>query len=169
MAGKFERKCFSEINLDDPFFDSLKADYPGTSASTGFVNWFEKKSREGKEALVFEDEYGVGAFVYLKPDDEEELKLSDGRILPKVRRVKISTIKIDERYRHQRIGEGALGLSLWKWRDYGIDEIYVTVFEKHADIISLLEKYGFINAGTNLNSLSLNQKKHRNIDKIVPI
>lgn len=35
MAGKFERKRFSEINLNDPFFDSLKADYPGTSSSTG--------------------------------------------------------------------------------------------------------------------------------------
>ena len=23
MAGKFERKSFSEINLNDPFFDSL--------------------------------------------------------------------------------------------------------------------------------------------------
>ena len=28
MAGKFERKRFSEIDLNDPFFDSLKADYP---------------------------------------------------------------------------------------------------------------------------------------------
>lgn len=164
MAGKFERKCFSGINLDDPFFDSLKADYPGTSVSTGFVNWFNRKSRDGKEALVFEDEHGVGAFVYLKPDDEEELKLSDGSLLPKVRRVKISTIKIDARYRNQRIGEGALGLTLWKWRDYGIDEIYVTVFEKHADVISLLEKYGFINAGTNLNGERVYLRNRNSID-----
>ena len=42
MAGKFERKRFSEIDLNDPFFDSLKADYPGTSSSTGFVQWFTK-------------------------------------------------------------------------------------------------------------------------------
>ena len=56
MAEKFIRKRFSDIHLDDPFFDSLKADYPGTSASTGFVNWFDRKSREGKEAFVFEDE-----------------------------------------------------------------------------------------------------------------
>lgn len=27
MAGKFARKLFSEIDLNDPFFDSLKADY----------------------------------------------------------------------------------------------------------------------------------------------
>lgn len=164
MAGKFIRKRFSDIHLDDPFFDSLKADYPGTSASTGFVNWFDRKSREGKEALVFEDERGVGAFVYLKPDDEEELKMADGKALPQIRRVKISTIKIDERYRNQRIGEGALGLTLWKWRDSGIDEIYVTVFEKHTDVISLLVKYGFMNAGTNLNGECVYLKNRNNLD-----
>ena len=50
MAGKFERKRFSEINLDDPFFDSLKADYPGNSTSTGFVQWFAAKAADGKKA-----------------------------------------------------------------------------------------------------------------------
>ena len=55
MAGKFERKRFSEIDLNDPFFDSLKADYPGTSSSTGFVQWFTKKAADGKRALVFEE------------------------------------------------------------------------------------------------------------------
>ena len=49
MAGKFERKLFSDINLDDPFFDSLKADYPGTSTSTGFVTWFKRKAADGKQ------------------------------------------------------------------------------------------------------------------------
>lgn len=48
MAGKFERKRFSEIDLNDPFFDSLKADYPGTSSSTGFVQWFTKKLLMGR-------------------------------------------------------------------------------------------------------------------------
>ena len=46
MAGKFERKRFSEIDLNDSFFDSLKADYPGTSSSTGFEQWFTKKAAE---------------------------------------------------------------------------------------------------------------------------
>ena len=44
MAGRFSLKHFSDINLDAPFFDSLKADYPGTANSTGFVEWFHKKS-----------------------------------------------------------------------------------------------------------------------------
>ena len=38
MAGKFYLKSFSDINLSDPFFDSLKADYPGSATSTGFID-----------------------------------------------------------------------------------------------------------------------------------
>ena len=77
MAGKFERKQFSEINLNDPFFDSLKADYPGTSSSTGFVQWFATKAADGKRALIFEDDQGVGAFVNLKPNEAEEINLAN--------------------------------------------------------------------------------------------
>ena len=44
MAGKFVHKSFSEINLNDPFFDSLKADYPGNENSTGFTTWFAKSA-----------------------------------------------------------------------------------------------------------------------------
>lgn len=164
MSGKFIRKRFSEIDLNDPFFDSLKADYPGTSTSTGFIQWFDKKSREGKEALVFEDNQGIGAFVNIKPNEEEAIQLSDGTVLPKAHRFKISTIKIDERYRNRRIGEGALGLTLWQWRDSGVDEIYVTVFEKQGRLISLLEKYGFINVGNNLNGERVYIKDRRKID-----
>ena len=164
MAGKFERKQFSEINLNDPFFDSLKADYPGTSSSTGFVQWFAAKAADGKRALIFEDDQGVGAFVNLKPNEAEEINLANGIVLPKTARLKITTIKIDKRYRNQRIGEGALGLTLWQWRDLGINEIYVTVFDKHISLILLLEKYGFIHVGNNLNGERVYIKDRRNLD-----
>lgn len=167
MAGKFARKLFSEIDLNDPFFDSLKADYPGTSSSTGFVQWFTKKATERKKALVFEDDQGIGAFVNIKPSESEEIKLADGSVLPKIERFKITTIKIDERYRNQRIGEGALGLTLWHWRDCGIlgsNEIYVTVFDKHTSLIFLLEKYGFLHIGNNLNGERVYIKNRKDID-----
>lgn len=162
MAGKFERKLMKDINLDDPFFDSLKTDYPGSANSTGFVEWFHKKANE--KALVFEDEDGVGAFIKLKPGEIEEIKLQDGTSLPAIDRLKISTIKIDERYRNRRIGEGAIGLTLWQWRDIGANEIYVTVFEKHASLIFLLEKYGFSHVGTNLNGERVYIKDRRHLD-----
>lgn len=164
MAGKFSRKSFADINLDDPFFDSLKKDYPGNEHSREFTEWFHNKAAEGKRALVFEDEQGVGAFVNLKPDEVEEIKLSDGSSLPAIPRLKITTIKIDERYRNRRIGEGAIGLTLWEWRDQRAEEIYVTVFDKHAPLISLLEKYGFINVGKNLNDERVYVKNRNNLD-----
>jgi len=164
MAGKFVRKSFADINLDDPFFDSLKADYPGTATSKAFPIWFAQKAAEGKKALVFEDDQGVGAFVNLKHGEAEEIKLDDGRVLPSNSRLKITTIKIDERFRHQRIGEGALGLTLWNWRDSGSNEIYVTVFEKHDTLIFLLEKYGFEHVGNNLNGERVYIKDRRKLD-----
>lgn len=36
---------FKNISLDDPFFESLKDDYPG------FDVWFKKKSLNGDKAL----------------------------------------------------------------------------------------------------------------------
>lgn len=164
MAGKFERRPFSEINLSDPFFDSLKADYPGTATSKAFPKWFAEKAAEGKKALVFEDEQGIGAFVNIKHGEIEAIPLQDGTTLPRNSRLKITTIKIDERYQHQRIGEGAIGLTLWNWRDSGSNEIYVTVFDKHTSLIFLLEKYGFSYAGNNLNGERVYIKDRRNLD-----
>ena len=164
MAGKFIRKPFSAINLNDPFFDSLKADYPGTPSSTSFIDWFHKKESSEDEALVFEDELGLGAFVCLKDNELEPLNLSNGISLPAVPRMKISTIKIDDRYRNKRIGEGTIGLILWKWQESRIDEIYVTVFEKQTSLISLLVKFGFICAGYNLNGERVYIKSRKSID-----
>ena len=163
MADRFERKLFSDINLDDPFFDTLKEDYGGESPQS-FIPWFHRKASEGKKALVFEDNDGIGAFINLKTCEVEEIALDNGVILPSVPRMKISTIKIDDRYRGQRIGEGALGLTLWEWRDSGSDEIYVTVFPKHETLISLLKKYGFVLVGKKENGEGVFIKDRRRLD-----
>lgn len=59
MAGKFELQKFSTIDINDPFFDSLKSDYPADKNNIGFLNWFKKKSDSGSTALVFNDEQGL--------------------------------------------------------------------------------------------------------------
>lgn len=162
MAGKFQLRPFSQINLDDRFFDSLKKDYPGNEHSTGFVAWFQKKAADGKSALVFEDNDGIGAFICLK-EETGKIELENG-ILPAKPRVKISTIKIDDRYSGRRIGEGAIGLTLWKWQQMGVNEIYVTVFDKHEGLIVLFEKFGFENVGKNLNGECVYIRSRRNLD-----
>lgn len=162
MAGKFELRKFSNINLNDPFFDSLKSDYPGTANSTGFTQWFNRKAAEGKTALVFDDEQGIGAFVCIKPE-VEAIQL-ENKILPKEQRLKISTLRIAERYRGQRLGEGAIGLVLWKWQDLGFDDVYVTVFEKQDVLIAQLSKYGFELAGHNLDGECVYLRSRKNVD-----
>lgn len=149
MEGKFKSKFFNDLDLSDDFFTSLKLDYPGTENSTGFISWFEKKSKENAKAFVYEDESGIGAFLYLK-HESEMIKLQDGLLLNAKDRIKIGTLKISNLNRGQRIGEGALGIALWEWQKSNISEIYVTVFPKHAQLVSLLERFGFKKKGVNL-------------------
>ncbi len=162
MAGSFYLKRFCDINVNDPFFDSLKDDYPVGGMVKPFEVWFPEKANEGRTALVFEDESGIGAFLCLK-FDEEEIELRD-RILPKNRRCKITTIKIAERFRGQRLGEGAIGLVLWKWRESKCEEIFVTVFDKHDLLISQLEKYGFVKLGYNKNGEGVYLRSRKEVD-----
>lgn len=162
MAGKFLFKKFSEIDLNDSFFDSLKEDYPADANNIGFERWFTKKAAVGSTALVFDDDEGLGAFVCLK-DENEPISLVEGS-LPAFPRIKISTLRLAERYRGQRLGEGAIGLALWKWQNSKVQEIYVTVFEKHDLLIAQLERFGFYLAGHNLNGECVYIKSRLNVD-----
>lgn len=157
MAGRFSLKKLSDIDLDDAFFDSLKSDY------SEFENWFHKLADSGSTALVFEDELGMGAFVALKDNEEEEIPLQTGT-LPAKKRIKVRTFRIAERYRRLRIGEGAIGLFLWKWMQSDAEEIYVTVFPKQTALISQLERFGFTLAGVNMKGENVYIKSRYNID-----
>lgn len=141
MPGKFSLRYFSDIDLNDPFFDSLKNDYQGSVKTSEFTTWFNNKALEGRTALVFNDDEGLGAFIAIKPE-AERIEL-DELIMPAIQRLKICTFLISPRYRGQRLGEGALGLILWKWQQFGYKEVYVTVFKSHKDLITQLEKFGF--------------------------
>ena len=96
---------------------------------------------------MFNDDEGIGAFVYMK-DENEPIILANTE-LPAVPRMKIGTFKLSERIKNQRLGEGALGLTLWQWRRKQAEEVYVTVFEKHESLISLLKWFGFNLVGYN--------------------
>ena len=156
MPGKFQFQKFSEIDVSDSFFDSLKDDYPE------FPQWFQKKADSAATALVFSDDEGLGAFIYLK-SETEEIKLVE-QTLPATLRRKIGTLKLADRYQGQRLGEGALGLALWNWRKSQEPEIYVTVFSKHSILISLLERFGFRLAGHKANGECIYVKSRLEVD-----
>ena len=81
-----ERKKISEINLEDNFFSTLKADYPG------FNEWFYKKAKAGESAFILEDG-SIQGFLYLKEENEGDIS-----VVPKLkeaRRLKVGTFKIN--------------------------------------------------------------------------
>ena len=160
MAGKFNWCSFTDVDLNDGFFNSLKEDY------LEFSQWFAKKSSEGAKALVFSDDIGVGAFLYVK-EENEQILLSD-HSLPAKPRLKIGTLRIAERQRGLRLGEGAIGVALWHWQLQKVEEIYVTVFEKHELLISLFEQFGFSFAGYNNRHERVYIKNRNEIDYSSP-
>ncbi len=157
MAGKFEQKLFAEINIMDPFFDSLKADYPGFSE-----RWFPKCIQENRKALVFSDAEGLGAFIALKPENEP-IALQE-YTLPASPRLKVCTLLLAPRFRGQRLGEGALGLVLWNWQRSKLNEVYLTVFPHHTDLIAQLERFGFRAIGHNNNNELVYIRSRKSID-----
>ncbi|WP_300882753.1 hypothetical protein, partial [uncultured Desulfovibrio sp.] len=60
---QISKRPFSEVDINDPFFDSLKADYKG------FTKWFEGKAQE-LAYVGYDSKNNVRAFVYLKREDE---------------------------------------------------------------------------------------------------
>ena len=58
------KELFGDVNVNDGFFDSLKADYPA------FQGWFNGKSED--EAYVCRAEEGITAFLYLKREEASE-------------------------------------------------------------------------------------------------
>ncbi len=130
---------FSEIDLSDPFFDSLKNDY------AEFSEWFARKSTDS--AYVFYgDNTTIEGFLYLK-EETEELRDIDPP-LPRAARLKIGTFKINPH--GTRLGERFLKKIFDHAIAGSIEELYVTVFSKHAALVSLFEKYGFATKGRKL-------------------
>lgn len=161
MAGKFKWVKFANVNLDDPFFDSLKADY------AEFCDWYSRKISSGAEALVAKDDVGITAFLYLK-EECEEIQLVN-QVIPAKKRVKIGTFKLDSRLKGVRQGEGTLGVALWRWQKLKVEEIYVTVFPKHDVLISLFEKFGFTCIGSNIRGEFVYIKSRFNLDFTTPL
>jgi hypothetical protein len=135
MSGLLEKRKFKEINIQDPFFDSLKSDYQE------FSTWFYRKAEE--EAYVFYEDGHVQGFLYLKQESGPILDITPnilGDIL-----LKIGTFKINPH--GTRLGERFIKKAL----DYAITikavKCYVTIFEKHQGLVELLERYGFVRIG----------------------
>lgn len=136
MSESLQVKKFSDIELNDPFFDSLKEDY------NDFEGWYHRKS--SKNALVQYKDGKLQAFLYLK---NESGIVPEGITpqLPSKKWLKVGTFKIVPH--HTRLGERFIK-KIFDVALYGkFEAIYVTIFPKHEYLINLLETYGFEEKG----------------------
>lgn len=151
----FRIEKFKDISLSDPFFDTLKADYPGFSA------WFVSKADE--EAFTFVAEGGgLDGFLYLK---EEAGPVTDVTPpLPSARRLKIGTFKINPH--GTRLGERFMKRAFDTAVEANVEALYVTVFEKHEALVQLFTRYGFVKVGKKSSNKGLDEGVYeRRLDK----
>jgi len=158
---------FMDININDPFFDSLKADY------VEFTAWFERKA--DNNALVLYSEQGlIEGFLYCK--FESGPGNDTAPLLPNANHMKVGTFKFNPK--KTRRGDRYLK----KIFDYAlaaqplVDDIYVTVFaEKHNYLAELFQRYGFEHYGNKVTGNGTESvlvrrldKFHGNVDKDYP-
>ena len=116
------KRTFEEINLQDPFFQSLRADYPG------FDDWFKRKSNQNA-FVQYIDEKLVG-FLYLKI---EKMYVED--VVPPIyadKILKVGTFKIDAH--GTKMGEQFIKIIMDCALCEKVDVCYVTIYEKHKSL-----------------------------------
>ncbi len=131
-----KKEYFGNIDLPDQFFDSFRADY------IGFDKWFNSKANE--IAYVCYHANILSAFLYIKREDENENYQNISPHFSPMKRLKIGTFKVTSN--GIKLGERFLKIIFDNARQYKVDEIYVTIFDKRPEqlrLISLLEDYGF--------------------------
>jgi len=131
-----KKTLIGKIDVSDTFFDTFRQDYPG------FDKWFNRKSEESVYAAYYK--HKLAAFLYLKvEDDKEPYSDIEPSFLPK-KRLKIGTFKVA--FNGVGLGERLLKIVFDNALQFKVDEIYVTIFQKHPGqylLIRLLEDFGF--------------------------
>jgi predicted RNA-binding protein with PUA-like domain len=126
------------ININDPIFTSLKEEY------VEFEEWFKKISTEGRKCWIYSENEEIRAILIYKEENES----LDIPPLPKRKRFKISTLKVD--LIGYKIGELLLKLAFKYCTEHEINEIYLTHFFKEEDyLIDLITQFGFDSVGKN--------------------
>lgn len=127
---------FSEVDLGEPFFDSLRSSY------AGFDEWFTRKAVGGERAFfAFDSSGSLIAMLYLKVESGLEEGVTPRMDFP---RLKIGTFKVDFDH-HTGIGKRLLAIALREFARSGQDFVYVTMHENEntSSLAELLCKYGF--------------------------
>ena len=133
-------RTFKEIDLQDPFFQSLRDDYKG------FDDWFNRKKenwdKEGNvhHAFVqYDTNNKIIGFLYIKIEEKEV-----GDVTPVIlaqRILKVGTFKIDAH--GTKLGEQFIKVILDYAVNENVDVCYLTIYPRHKSLIQLVEQFGF--------------------------
>lgn len=124
------------LDINDPFFDSIKRDYPG------FERWFRRIAQEGRRCIwVATDSSSIGALLIYKDETEQLLQF------PTRRRLKLCTFKVAETLSRQRVSELLLSWAFQYAKTNGFAETYVTIYPRYDVQISIMEAFGFFTLG----------------------
>lgn len=145
MSEVISLKKFSDVDIKDAFFDTLRADYDG------FNEWFNKKALEGESAYVQYSDGQLQAFLYLKDETGSLTDVEPSR--PECKRLKVGTFKIDAH--KTKLGERFVKKITDTAIYNGYEEVYVTIYAKHEGLVRLLKKYGFEEVGKKKEELVL--------------
>ena len=124
------------LNADDPIFNGLRRDYPRFDA------WLQEAKRRRRHAWVIDGAEGRHAAICIvKRERQAEHGLGSTAL-------KICTFKVSEGHGGYRFGELLLKAVFEHARANGYRRAYITVFEKHRELIDLLEEFGFESSDT---------------------
>lgn len=126
------RSLFSNIDVNDSFFDSLKTDY------SDFCSWFSKKSASGEYAFIVKDDNKISGFVYVKEE------VGCGRIsppLPPSKCLKVGSLKIISTGRG--VGERFIRSIVKYANETECSHVYFTIFDKYPYVVDVFKKVGF--------------------------
>lgn len=131
-----------EIDHTDAFFDSLRVDYPE------FGDWWRDKCvRQHRPCWVVYDDDSLAGLIVRKDETADDTDA----VTPAEKILKVCTFKVSPEKRGVKLGELLLKQVLWYAQTNGYDLAYLTTYEDQAALMSLLEFYGFVNAGQNAN------------------
>lgn len=152
-----------QLDLKDPIFVSLRADY------TGFDRWFEVRCmRENRRTFLVRNplDHALAGLVIIKREDG----VPGG---PSGKTLKLCTFKVSETSGGQRYGELLLKTTFEYLRKNNFDFSYCTVLPKHQGLMDFLCSFGFVIQPHNEKGESVLMKAlrfgHEDMEKMDPL
>lgn len=127
-------KQLKDLDINDRFFDSLKNEYKD------FIIWFNNHL-DRKAYITFQDNK-IASILILKIEDKSENYKDFNKEFKPSKRLKICTLKVDVKFKN--IWTKYLELAYNEALKNNVNEIYITLYTNHKDLINLLEKNNYI-------------------------